>query len=129
FRLLTSNFEPEFGRNTGAVINVVTKSGTNDYHGNARFFYRPTELSAARFIDKALPPAGSPPGADLRRKFDRKDYGFNIGGPIYFLNFGEGVPPIYNGKDRTYFFADYERRYQVFGQSQTLPTLDRKSVV
>ncbi len=123
FRLLTSNFEPEFGRNTGAVINVVTKSGTNDYHGNARFFYRPTELSAARFIDKALPPAGSPPGADLRRKFDRKDYGFNIGGPIYFLNFGEGVPMIYDGHDKSYFFVDYERRYQVLGQSQTLPSL------
>lgn len=123
FRLLTSNFEAEFGRNTGAVINVVTKSGTNDYHGNGRFFYRPTELSAARFIDKALPPAGSPAGADLRRKFDRKDYGFNIGGPIYFLNFGEGVPAIYDGHDKSYFFVDYERRYQVLGQSQTLPSL------
>lgn len=123
FRLLTSNFEAEFGRNTGAVINVVTKSGTNDFHGNARFFYRPTELSAARFIDKALPPSGSQPGDDLRRKFDRKDYGFNIGGPIYFLNFGEGVPVIYDGHDRSYFFVDYERRYQVLGQSQTLPTL------
>ena len=86
-------------------------------------FYRPTGYSAARFIDKALPPAGTVPGADLRRKFDRKDYGFNIGGPVYFLNFGEGVPAIYKGKDRTFFFADYERRYQVLGQSQTLPTL------
>lgn len=123
FRLLTSNFEAEFGRNTGAVINVVTRSGTNDFHGNGRFFYRPTGFSAARFIDKALPPAGTAPGADLRRRFDRKDYGFNIGGPVYFLNFGEGVPAIYNGKDRTFFFADYERRYQVLGQSQTLPTL------
>lgn len=123
FRLLTSNFEAEFGRNTGAVINVVTRSGTNQFHGNARFFYRPTELSAARFLDKALPPAGTAPGADRRRKFERKDYGFNIGGPIYFLNFGEGVPAIYDGKDRSYFFVDYERRWQVRGQSQTLPTL------
>src|SRR5690606_20232467 len=123
FRLLTSNFEAEFGRNTGAIINVVTRSGTNDFHGNARFFYRPTGFSAARFLDKALPPAGTAPGADLRRRFDRKDYGGNIGGPVYFLNFGEGVPFLYDGRDRTYFFADYERRYQVLGQSQTLPTL------
>ncbi len=123
FRLLTSNFEAEFGRNTGSVINVVTRSGTNEFHGNARFFYRPTGFSAARFLDKALPPAGTAPGADLRRRFDRKDYGFNIGGPVYFLNFGEGVPAIYDGRDRTFFFADYERRYQVLGQSQTLPTL------
>lgn len=123
YRLLTSNFEAEFGRNTGAVINVVTKSGTNMYHGNGRFFYRPTELSAARFLDKALPPTGTLPGADLRRKFDRKEYGFNIGGPIYFLNFGEGVPLIYDGKDRSFFFVDFERRYQVFGQTRTLPNL------
>ena len=50
FRLLTSNFEPEFGRNTGSIINVVTRSGTNNYHGNVRFFYRPTELSAANYF-------------------------------------------------------------------------------
>lgn len=123
FRLLTSNFEPEFGRNTGAVINVVTKSGTNDYHGNARYFYRGTELSAARFLDKALPPARRPLDEDFRRKFDRKEYGFNVGGPIPFLNFGEGVPVLNSGKDRTFFFLDYERRYQVFGQTQTLPSL------
>ncbi len=123
FRLLTSNFEPEFGRNTGAIINVVTRSGTNQYHGNGRFFDRPTSLSAARFLDKALPPAGSPPNADLRRIFERKEYGFNIGGPIYFLNFGEGVPMIYNGRDKSFFFVDYERRHQVLGQSQTLPSL------
>ena len=123
FRLLTSNFEPEFGRNTGAVINVVTKSGTNDFHGNARFFFRPTELSAARFLDKALPPAGTAPGTDLRRKFERKEFGFNIGGPIYFLNFGEGVPFIYKGQNKSFFFVDFERRWQTLGRSQTLPTL------
>ncbi len=126
FRLLTSNFEPEFGRNTGAVINVVTKSGTNNYHGNARFFYRPSRLSAARFLDKALPPRGTQPGADLRRKFERKEYGFNIGGPIPFFNFGEGGPVFRSGKDRSFFFVDFERRYQDVGASRTvsrLPTL------
>ena len=123
FRLLTSNFEAEFGRNTGGVINLVTKSGTNEYHGNGRFFYRPTFLSAARFLDKALPPTGTAPGTDLRRSFERKEYGFNIGGPIYFLNFGEGVPKLYNGKDRSYFFVDFERRWQNIGQSSTISGL------
>jgi Carboxypeptidase regulatory-like domain len=123
FRLLTSNFEPEFGRNTGAVINVVTKSGTNDFHGNARFFYRPSKLSAARYLDKALRAGGRPNGADFRRKFERKEYGFNIGGPIYFLKFGEGVPVVYSGKDKTFFFVDYERRNQDVGASQTISGL------
>ncbi|MGH9769137.1 MAG: carboxypeptidase regulatory-like domain-containing protein, partial [Blastocatellia bacterium] len=52
FRALTSNFEAEFGRNTGSVINVVVKNGANDFHGNARTFYRPTFLSAARYFDQ-----------------------------------------------------------------------------
>ena len=52
FRLLTSNFEAEFGRNSGSVINVVTRSGGNDFHGNVRAFWRPTVLSAARFFDQ-----------------------------------------------------------------------------
>ena len=121
FRLLTSNFEAEFGRNTGSVINVVTKSGSNEFHGNGRFFYRPTKLSAARFLDKAL---ATDPNADLRRKFERKEFGGNIGGPIYFLNFGDnGGPVVYNGKDRSFFFVDYERRWQDEGASQTITGL------
>jgi hypothetical protein len=123
FRLLTSNFEAEFGRNTGAVINFVTRSGTNQYHGNGRFFYRPTNLSAARFLDKALPPPGTAPGTDLRRKFERKEYGFNIGGPIYFLNPGSGGPLIYDGKDRSFFFVDFERRWQTVGATATVSGL------
>lgn len=118
FRLLTSNYAPEFGRNTGAIINVVTKSGTNEFHGNGRFFYRPTKLSAAEFFSNADPNAI--PGSDVRRKFERKEFGFNIGGPIYFLNFGQGGPTIYDGKNKSFFFADYERRYQDRGGSQTI---------
>ncbi len=114
FRLLTSNFEAEFGRNTGSIINVVTRSGTNGFHGNARFFYRPTELSAANFFENSV---GGDPDVDRRSPFDRKEYGFNLGGPVYFLNFGEGVPVIYDGKNRTFFFIDFERRWQKLGAS------------
>lgn len=117
FRLLTSNFEAEFGRNTGAVINVVTKSGGNGFHGNARFFYRPTNLSAAEFFSNADPTIGE---AEKRRIYERKEYGGNIGGPIYFLNPGSGGPLIYDGTDRTFFFVDYERKYQNIGGSQTI---------
>jgi hypothetical protein len=122
FRLLTSNFEAEFGRNTGSIINVVTRSGTNQFHGNARFFYRPTELSAAGFFDNALTTAAQQ-GTDRRQPFERKEYGFNIGGPVYFLNFGEGVPLVYDGKDKTFFFVDYERRWQKLGGSVTINNL------
>jgi len=120
FRLLTSNFEAEFGRNTGSIINVVTKSGTNEFHGNGRIFYRPTKLSAANFFDNALAsPARQ--GTDVRQPFDRKEFGFNLGGPVYLPHFGEGGPFFDRGK--TFFFVDYERRYQKLGGSVALSNL------
>jgi hypothetical protein len=124
FRLLTSNFEAEFGRNTGAVINVVTRSGSNDFHGNLRIFYRPTFLSAARFFDQNDPADRAfRDGDDFRRRFERKDYGLNLGGPL-------GIPGVYNGTERTFFFVDYERRNQLIGDSRTitgLPTAAERS--
>ncbi len=122
FRLLTSNFEAEFGRNTGSIVNIVTKSGTNEYHGNARLFYRPTFLSAANFFDNALAPAALQ-GTDRRQPFERKEFGFNVGGPVPFFNFGEGGPMFSSGKNRTFFFADYERRWQKVAGTTTVTNL------
>lgn len=130
FRLLTSNFEAEFGRNSGTVINVVTKSGTNDYHGNVRAFWRPTVLSAARFFDQnnnQAPREGTED--DFRRRYERKEFGGNIGGPIYLPRFGEGGPLLYSGKNRAFFFVDYEGRRQLIGSTQqlsNLPTAEEK---
>lgn len=121
FRLLSSNFEAEFGRNTGSVINVVTKSGTSDFHGNLRMFYRPTFLSAARFFDKALP-GNRPSTDDFRRRFERKEFGGNFGGPIYFPKkiFG----PLGGGdRNRAFFFIDYEERRQLVGNTQVITGL------
>lgn len=132
FRLLTSNFEAEFGRNSGTVINVVTRSGTNDFHGNVRAFFRPTVLSAARFFDQNDPGDRPRPGTkdDFRRRYERKEFGGNIGGPIYLPRFGEGGPALYSGKNRAFFFADYEGRRQLIGSTQqlsNLPTAEEKS--
>ena len=130
FRLLTSNFEAEFGRNSGTVINVVTKSGTNDYHGNVRAFWRLTVLSAARFFDQnnnQAPREGTED--DFRRRYERKEFGGNIGGPIYLPRFGEGGPLLYSGKNRAFFFVDYEGRRQLIGSTQqlsNLPTAEEK---
>src|SRR5215208_7049432 len=130
FRLLTSNFEAEFGRNSGTVINVVTKSGTNDYHGNLRAFFRPTVLSAARFFDQNANQKPRPGTQDdFRRRYERKEFGGNIGGPIYLPRFGEGGPSLYSGKNKAFFFADYEGRRQLIGSTQqleNLPTAEEK---
>jgi len=113
FRVLTSNFEAEFGRNTGSVINFVTKSGTNEFHGNARIFYRPTFLSAARFFDnqRTTPIRGTD---DFRRQFERKEIGGNIGGPIFLPRFGEGGPSLHSGKNRSFFFVEPNRLHRKF---------------
>ena len=117
FRLLTSNYEAEFGRNTGSIVNVVTRSGTNEYHGNVRFFWRPTFLSAARYFDKAnATEEQRESGEDLRRPYERKEFGGNIGGPIK-------IPGFYDGTDRTFFFVDYEGRRQLIGNSVALSGL------
>ena len=124
FRLLTSNYEAEFGRNSGAIINVVTKSGTNDFHGNVRAFYRPTVLSAARFFDQN---ANQKPREgtinDFRRRFERKEFGGNIGGPIYLPRFGEGGRSLISGQNKAFFFVDYEGRRQLIGSTVTLSNL------
>jgi hypothetical protein len=108
FRLLTANYDAEYGRNTGSVINVVVKGGSSAYHGDARFFYRPTFLSAAQFFDNfnGLP----------KRTFERKEFGGNLGGPI-------PIPVIDRGNRKTYFFFDYEGRRQLIGATNELSLL------
>lgn len=118
FRLLTSNYDAEFGRNSGAIVNVVTRSGSNEYHGNMRLFYRPTFLSAARYFDKALATEAQREANDndFRRTFERKEFGGNIGGPIW-------IPKLYDGREKTFFFFDYEGRRQLIGTTATLTGL------
>lgn len=108
FRILSSNFEAEFGRNSGSIINVVTKSGTNEYHGNARAFWRPTVLSAKKYFDEE------------RRRYERKEIGGNFGGPVW-------LPGIYNGKNRTFFFVDYETRRQLIGDTKIVTGLPNQA--
>jgi Carboxypeptidase regulatory-like domain len=132
FRILTSVPEAEFGRNSGSIINVVTRSGGNDYHGNARLFYRPTFLSAARYFDQNDPTDKPRPGTtdDFRRKFERKQFGGNFGGPIVLPWFGQGTPKLWSGKNKSFFFVDYEGTRQLIGDTRTisnLPTADERA--
>ena len=104
FRILTSNFDAEFGRNAGSIINVVTRGGTSAYHGNARGFWRPTTLSSRGYFDPT------------RKRYERKEIGGNFGGPVK-------VPYVYNGKEKTFFFVDYETRRQLIGNTRTITGL------
>src|SRR3984893_2955707 len=93
FRVITNSFDAEYGRNSGAVVNVVTKSGTNDFHGSIFEFFRNKALNAKGFYDPKKP------------DFQQNQFGAVLGGPIK--------------KDKTFFFASYEGRRIKEGISST----------
>ena len=84
FSVLTSNYSAEYGKTSGGVINAITRSGTNQFHGSAYGFFRNSVLDARNYFDIGSSP---PP-------FNRYQYGGSAGGPIW--------------KDRTFFFGDFE---------------------
>jgi len=98
FRVISNTFDAEYGRNSGSVINVVTKSGTNDFHGSAYEFFRNDVLNAHGFTFQPTP---KPP-------FKQNQFGGTLGGPIK--------------KDKTFIFGSYEGRRIVRGiVSQLVP--------
>lgn len=111
-RLVTNQFSAEYGRNSSAVFNAITKSGTNDYHGSAFWFHNDNALNACSNTQKAggfcNPNATDPSrrGAPFRIE---NQAGFTIGGPLHLPRFGEGGPRYISGKNRTFFFFALQR--------------------
>lgn len=94
FRILSSNFDAEYGRYTGGMINVVTKSGTNDFHGAMFEFLRNTDLDARNYF------------SPTRGEFDQNQFGGTVGGPII--------------RNKVFFFSDYQGTRQVQGEDSGL---------
>jgi hypothetical protein len=106
-RLVTNQFAAEYGRNSGSVLSVITKSGTNQYHGSAFFFNNNNHFNACSNRDKAGRPGGfcNPNATTDSRKgapFRIEDqFGGTFGGPVRL--------PYYDGKDKTWFFGSLQR--------------------
>lgn len=100
FQVQTSSYAAEFGRSPGAQISIVTRSGTNDFRGTLFEYFRNEALDANDYFANSR----GLPKAPLRQN----DFGFVVGGPVFFPRFGEGGKSIYNGHDRTFFFFSYE---------------------
>ena len=114
FKVDNSTFSAEYGRNSGAIVNIATSSGTNEYHGELFEFLRNEKLDARNFFDRSSEP---PP-------FKRNQFGFNLGGPLNLPRFGEGGPFLsYNGTNKTFFFFSYEGLRQRQGLTLTSNTL------
>src|SRR5215472_11245856 len=98
FKIQTSQFDAGYGRNPGANVNVVTKSGTNDFHGTAFEYFRNTVLNAGDFFAKANGVTG-----DATRLLNQNQYGGTFGGPIK--------------KEKLFFFVAYQGTDQKNGTS------------
>src|SRR5271169_6789182 len=87
-----SNFAPEYGRSAGAIVNIVTKSGTNAIHGTAADYFRNDALDARNYFN---------PSSQPKAPFHNNQYGASLGGPIV--------------KDKTFFYVDYEGQQEPVG--------------
>ena len=93
FRVQTSSFDAAVGHTPGAVLNTVTKSGTNDYHGDLHEWIINAALDASTFFQNAS--GGAKP------QYQDNRYGASLGGPVR-------IPRLYNGKNKTFFFFGWE---------------------
>lgn len=103
FKVQSEN-EAEFGQAVGGIVNVVTKSGTNQYHGSAWEFLRNSDLDANNFFSNLL--------GDQRNALKQNQFGVAVGGPL-------SIPKLYNGKNRTFFYGGYEGYRQVVASQST----------
>jgi outer membrane receptor protein involved in Fe transport len=115
FKILRNTYSAEFGSATGGVINVVTKSGTQDFHGTAYDFLRNDKLDAT---DTFLNAAGQP-----KSSLHQNDYGFTIGGPAF-------IPKHYNtARTSDFFFISVEWRRESRGNvvTDTVPSANQRN--
>ena len=114
FKVQTSDFSAEFGRSGAAVLNATIKSGTNEFHGTAWEFFRNDKLDAAEFFENA----GQIPKGELRQN----QFGVSGGGPVV-------IPHVFNGRNKLFFFGDYEgfRRVQGTVFTESVPTMAERN--
>jgi hypothetical protein len=112
----TSNFAAEYGAVGGGFFNVTMKSGTNQYHGTAYDYIVNEVLNAGEPFSFSNRNTDHPDQL-FRPRVRRHDYGWTIGGPA-------SIPKLYNGKDKTFFFFNFEqfRETQNVGFTETVPT-------
>ena len=110
FTVDTNGFKAEFGQASGGVMSFASKSGTNEYHGSAYEFLRNEKFDANNFFNNSR---------GIRRPvYKQNDFGASLGGPVW-------IPKLYNGKNKTFFFASIEafrNREGASGRVATVPT-------
>jgi len=120
FKVQTTNFSAEFGRSGAAVMNATVKSGTNQLHGDVWEFFRNDKLDAADYFERTLDPNGK--AHTQKGELRQNQFGFTLGGPVV-------IPHVFNGRNKVFFFGDYEglRRRQGTVQTGAVPTLAERN--
>jgi len=110
FRVQTSNYSAEFGGNSGAVVNVASKRGSNELHATLFEFLRNNDLDARNFFSVGVAP------------LKRNQFGFSASGPVF-------LPKLYDGRRKTFWMFTYEvtRRRQAVSSTVLVPTLAERA--
>lgn len=104
----TSNYDAEFGRSGGGVINAITRSGTNEFHGTLSYLLDSRvddAITSSESRDPNIAANGLPFGIE-------NIFSGTFGGPLYFPRFGEGGRRLYSGRNKTFFFVAYQEDRQ-----------------
>ena len=94
FKVITNNFSAEYGRSGGGILTAAGRSGTNEIHGSAYEFFRNNVLNANGWTNNR--------NGLKKNPVRHNEFGFAVGGPVY-------IPKVYNGRNRTFFFFNFER--------------------
>jgi hypothetical protein len=113
-KVLTSAYSAEYGRTSGGTVTLITNSGTDQYHGGVYEYFRNEDLNANNYFNNLL---GKPRSQDRYNLFGGK-----LGGPV-------SIPKLYNGKERTFFFFNYEglRQSTPYFNTSSVPDADFRS--
>lgn len=109
---ILSNFEAEYGRNSGAIVNLVTKSGTNEFHGSVFEFFRNDKLDARNYFNVKADPSSTIDNPQTA--FRNNQFGFSLGGPII--------------RERTFFFFSYEGQRERVGLNSVVRVPDPREI-
>ena len=127
FKVITSSMPAMYGRTTGGIETFTTKSGTNEFHGTAYDILQNEDLNANSWFNNGNAarclPGDSACRSQYARPLDKKnDYGGNLGGPVL-------IPKIYSGRNKTFFFFNWEQYNQHIGGTNTsiVPTAAERS--
>jgi len=104
FKVQTNSSAAEFGRTSGGILNILTKSGANELHGDMYEFLGNDQLNAANFFTNRSGKAPIPGRDDFRTPLRYNQAGFTLGGPVI-------LPKLYSGKNKTFFFGGWEGTY------------------